>query len=436
MSLTNDFEKIDLQKAGNLMYKLAERLYPICRSITGNGVRETLSIINEFVPLNIREIPSGTKVFDWEIPDEWNIHDAWVKNPEGEKIVDFKKLNLHVLNYSIPVEKHVNLKELKEHLFTLPEYPEWVPYRTSYYTRQWGFCMAHNQCENLKDGNYQVKIDSEIKPGSLTYGECFIPGETNEEVLFSCHVCHPSLCNDNLSGIILATFLASVLNKMDLHFSYRFLFIPGTIGSIAWLSLNEDKIKNIKHGIVLTLLGDSSPFQFKRSRQGDAEIDKIMEYLLKDIVGSKMLEFSPYGYDERQFCSPGINLPVGRLSRTPFSEFPEYHTSADNLDFINADNLKASLSLLIKTVTIIEGNRRWINLNPKCEPQLGKRGLYNSVGGHLQHKDYQMALLWILNLSDGNHSLLDIAIKSKVDFELLLQTVNELLQANLINEDL
>lgn len=432
--MNKNFQDIGTQQAGELMYSLAGRLYPICRSITGNGVRETLSILKEFIPLEIVEVPSGTKVFDWEIPDEWNIRDAWVKNPEGEKIINFKKLNLHVLNYSEPIDKLVNINELKEHLFTMPEYPDWVPYRTSYHNRQWGFCISHKQLENLKEGDYQVKIDSEIESGSLTYGEYLIPGKTKEEVLFSCHVCHPSLCNDNLSGITIANQLAQILNAIDLHYSYRFLFIPGTIGSITWLSRNEDKVHNVKYGLVLTLLGDSSPFHYKKSRQGNAEIDKIMEYLLRNENGAKMLDFSPYGYDERQFCSPGFNLPVGRLSRTPFGEFPEYHTSADNLNLINSDNLSASLALLLKIISVIEGNKKWINLNPKGEPQLGKRGLYKSIGGQSQQKDYQMALLWILNLSDGNNSLLDVAIRSGIDFEILLQATQELFNAGLLKE--
>jgi aminopeptidase-like protein len=434
MDLTKDFQEIDLKQSGKFMYELTERLYPICRSITGNGVRDTLSILKEFIPLKIEEVPSGTKVLDWEIPDEWNVSDAWVKNSNGEKIVDFKKLNLHLLNYSLPVDKTIDLEELKEHLHTLPEYPDWIPYRTAYYSRQWGFCISHNQFQRLTEGDFHIYIDSEIKPGSLTYGEVLIPGNTKEEVLFSCHICHPSLCNDNLSGIVLAAKLSDILKTMTLHYSYRFLFIPGTIGSIAWLSRNEDTVKNIKHGVVLTLLGDSTPFQYKKSRQGNTEIDRIMEYLLKDEIGSKMLDFSPYGYDERQFCSPGFNLPVGRLSRTPFEEFPEYHTSADNLDFIGANNLSDSLEFLLKVISVVEGNKKWINLNPKGEPQLGKRGLYKTIGGQRLQKNYQMALLWILNLSDGGYSLLDIAKKSGIEFEVLIQASNELFQCDLLKE--
>jgi len=419
---------------GNELYSLIKRLYPICRSITGDGVRETLQIVQEFIPLQINEVISGTKVFDWTIPEEWNIKDAYIKNTLGERLVDFKKLNLHVLNYSTPVDEKMGLEKLKTHLYTLPENPDWVPYRTSYHNKNWGFCLSHNQLLELKDEEYEVKIDSSLKPGSLTYGEYFIKGDSAEEVLFTCHICHPSLCNDNLSGIAIAAFLARELSKMKLKFSYRFLFIPGTIGSITWLSLNEDKVHRIKHGLVLNLLGDSSPFHYKKSRRGNTEIDKIMEYVLEKEEGAKLLDFTPYGYDERQFCSPGFNLPVGRLSRKPHGEFPEYHTSADNLDFINPNNLSESLTLLLQVIVVIEGNRRWVNLSPKGEPQLGKRGLYKSVGGQSQQKDYQMAILWILNLSDGEFSMLDIAKKSGIDFDVLLQAANDLFSAGLLKE--
>lgn len=432
MNISIDIQKLNTANEARLMYELAERLYPICRSITGNGVRETLSIINEFIPIDVSEVPTGTKVLDWEIPDEWNIKDAWIKNSKGEKIVDFNKSNLHVLNYSIPIDKKISFAELKENLYSLPEHPDWIPYRTSYYKRQWGFCISHQQYNEMNDDEYHVKVDSELKPGALTYGEYFIKGKSEKEVLFSCHICHPSLCNDNLSGIVIATILAKILRDLDLEYSYRFLFIPGTIGSITWLALNEQNTAKIKHGIVLTLLGDSSAFHYKKTRQENAEIDQIMTYLLKDEKNSKILEFSPYGYDERQFCSPGFNLPVGRLSRKPFGEFPEYHTSADNLAFINSANLGKSLSLLLKLITIIEGNKKWINLSPKGEPQLGQRGLYSSIGGLNQQGDYQMALLWILNMSDGKSSLLDIALKSGIKFETLLMAADELTNANLL----
>lgn len=432
MNLRNTIQQINWSRTGNSMYELAERLYPICRSITGDGNRVTLSILKEIIPMEIVEVPTGTKVLDWKIPEEWNIREAWIKNPEGEKIVDFNELNLHVLNYSSPVDQQVNLEELKKHVFTIPEYPEWVPYRTSYYNRQWGFCMSQNQFERLPEGMYEVKIDSEIRPGSLTYGEFLVPGESDEEVLFSCHICHPSLCNDNLSGIVVATHFADFIKSLNLKYSYRFLFIPGTIGSITWLSRNEDRAHKIKYGLVITLLGDSSPFHYKKSRREDAEIDKIMEYLIRDEKGAEIRDFSPYGYDERQYCSPGFNLPVGRLSRKPHEEFPEYHTSADNLDFISPENLSRSFEFLLKVISVIEGNKKWINLNPKGEPQLSKRGLYKKVGGQNRQKDHQMAILWILSLSDGNHSLFDIAKKSGIDFSVIEKAALDLQHASLL----
>ena len=420
---------------GEDLYRLIERLYPICRSITGNGVRETLDIIKEYLSLEVNEVPTGTQVFDWTVPDEWNIKDAYIKNEKGEKIVDFKKLNLHVLNYSMPVHETMDLETLKAHLFTIPEYPDWIPYRTSYHNKNWGFCISHNQLLRLKDGSYEVKIDSTLQPGSLTYGEHLIKGSSSEEVIISCHVCHPSLCNDNLSGIAVATFLARELEKLHLKYSYRFLFIPGTIGSITWLSLNEDKIKNIRHGIVLTLLGDKTKFHYKKSRRGDAEIDRIILRQLKNkFTDFGIIDFYPYGYDERQFCSPGFNLPVGRLSRKPHGEFPEYHTSADNLDFVKPEHLSESLDLLLSIIRELESSEKYLNLSPKCEPQLGKRGLFKQIGGQSETKDYQMALLWILNLSDGEHSLQDIEEKSRLNVAILRDAAEALCKVNLLKK--
>jgi aminopeptidase-like protein len=427
--------KISKEVSGEKIYDLIERLYPICRSITGNGVRETLSIVSEIIPLDIIEVESGEKVLDWEVPPEWNIRDAYVLNDKGEKVIDFKESNLHVLNYSIPVDKEVDLEELKEHIFTIPENPEWIPYRTSYHNRNWGFCMAHSKFTELKEGKYHVKVDATLEPGHLTYGEYFIKGESDEEVLISCHICHPSLCNDNLSGIAIAAFLAEILKKSKPRYSYRFLFIPGTIGSITWLSRNEDKLKNIRHGLVLTLLGDEGKLNYKKSRRGNTEIDRIVENTLKITEEDYgIIEFYPYGYDERQFCSPGYNLPVGRLSRTPHGEFPEYHTSADNLDFIKVDKLSESLRFLLQIFTTIEGNNKYLNLNPKGEPQLGKRGLFKKIGGESNTKDFHMALLWVLNFSDGENTLLDISVRSGLGFSLIRKAADSLLEVDLLKE--
>lgn len=402
---------------GQQMHALITAMFPICRSITGNGVRETLNIIKNEIPLTIYEVPSGTKVFDWEVPKEWNIKGAYIKNSRGERIVDFENCNLHVLNYSTPVHKHVTLDELKKHLFYLPEHPEWIPYRTSYYKEDWGFCISYDQLKGLKDDVYEVFIDSTLEPGSLTYAECFIQGQLQDEVLISAHVCHPSLANDNLSGISVATFLAKRLLQSKPRYSYRFVFIPGTIGAITWLSVNELSAEKIKHGLVASLLGDTGNFTYKKSRRGNAEIDEIVEFVLKTRNSSnKIIDFFPYGYDERQYCSPGFNLPVGCLSRTPFGQYIQYHTSADNLDFVDPVSLEESYNTYVQIVTILEANKKLINQNPKCEPQLGKRGLYDLKGGNNDTKDFQMALLWILNLSDGEHTLLDICKRSNMSF--------------------
>lgn len=418
---------------GAEMHDLIAELYPICRSITGDGVRETISILKKHVPLSTHKIRTGAAVFDWEVPKEWNIKDAYIKNSRGEKIVNFKNSNLHVVNYSIPVHQHMSLSELREHLYTLPEYPDWIPYRTSYYKEDWGFCISHKQFQKLHEDTYEVCIDSTLKKGHLIYGEYFIPGELEDEVLLSTHICHPSLCNDNLSGISVLTFLAKHLQAKRLRYSYRFLFIPGTIGAIAWLSINELKTRKIKHGLVAVLLGDSGGFTYKKSRRGNAEIDEVVAEVLRQAgVQHKVINYSPYGYDERQFCSPGFNLPVGSLTRTPYGQFAEYHTSADNLDFVKPEALEQSLAIYQSVVQMLEENEKYINTNPKCEPQLGKRQLYNMVGGSTDTADFQMAVLWVLNLSDGYHTLMDISKKSSMRFELIREVADRLVECRLL----
>ncbi len=408
---------------GKKIYDLCENLYPICRSITGEGVRQTLSILQEHISLEIHEIPSGTEVFDWTVPKEWNIKEAWIKDDKGTTIVDFKHHNLHILSYSIPIHKKMSLVELKKHLHTLPAQPNLIPYRTSYYQENWGFCLAHEQYETLKEGTYEVFIDASLESGHLTYGEYFIPGKTKEEVLFSAHICHPSLANDNLSGICILIYLAQYLSERDNRYSYRFLFAPGTIGSITWLALNEAKTEHINHGIVASLLGDGGAFTYKKSRQETAEIDQVAAYVLKNSGLPYLLkDYFPYGYDERQFCSPGFNLPVGNLSRSQFGSFPEYHTSADNLKFIRPDYLAESYEVYLQIIKVLEANYRPVNLNPKCEPQLGIRGLYKAVGGYKDQQSMHIAMLWVLNYSDGSRSLLEIAEKSAIPFDIISKT--------------
>lgn len=405
---------------GKKIYDLSADLFPICRSITGEGVRQTLRILQEHIAVEIHEIMSGTKVFDWTVPKEWNIREAWIKDEKGNTIVDFKHHNLHILNYSIPIHKKMSLVGLKKHLYTLPAQPSLIPYRTSYYQENWGFCLTHEQYQTLKEGTYEVFIDASLELGYLTYGEYFIPGKTKEEVLFSAHICHPSLANDNLSGICLLVYLAKYLRERENRYSYRFLFAPGTIGSITWLALNEAKTKHIKHGIVASLLGDGGAFTYKKSRRETAEIDQVAAYVLKNSeLPYQLKDYIPYGYDERQFCSPGFNLPVGNLSRSQFGSFPEYHTSADNLGFIQPEYLAESYEVYLQIIKVLEANYRPVNLNPKCEPQLGKRGLYKALGGQNEQQSMQMAMLWVLNYSDGSRSLLEIAEKSAIPFDII-----------------
>ena len=424
---------MDTHTIGKEMHGFAAALYPICRSITGDGIRRTLRMIQGLIPLEITEVPTGTPVFDWTVPKEWNIRDAFINAPDGKRVVDFQKCNLHVVNYSTPVHTTMPLSELKSHLFTIPEHPEWIPYRTSYYKEDWGFCLSHNQFTALEDGDYEVCIDSRLDKGHLAYGECYLPGRSRDEVLISCHACHPSLANDNLSGLTVAAFLARSLSERELRYSYRFLFLPGTIGAITWLSQNQEAAGRIRHGLVLTCIGDRGGFHYKKSRRGNAEIDRAAAHVLTHSgEPSEILEFSPYGYDERQYCSPGFNLAVGCLMRSVWGTFPEYHTSADNLDFVQPQQLAGSLRVCASILDVLEHNRRYRNLSPYCEPQLGRRGLYGSKGGEVIGAQVN-ARLWVLNLSDGEHSLLDIAERSGVPFALIRDAADALCQAGLLS---
>jgi aminopeptidase-like protein len=435
MNVTNLKASLSPDKVGAEIHRLIAELYPICRSITGNGLRKTLNTIKAHIPLEIHEVRSGTPVFDWTVPKEWNISDAYVKNSRGERVIDFRKSNLHVVNYSVPIKTEMALAELKAHLFTSPKHPDWIPYRTSYYNETWGFCLSHRQFLELKDEIYEVCIDSSLEKGHLTYGEYFIKGQVADEVLISCHACHPSLCNDNLSGVALATFLAKYLSSLSLRYSYRFLFIPATIGSITWLHVNEAQVSKIKHGLVATLVGDAGHSTYKKSRQGDAEIDQAVVHVLKHSGQDyEILDFIPYGYDERQYCSPGFDLLVGCLMRTPHGQFPEYHTSADNLDFVKPEYLADSFFKYWAVLNILENNKKYLNRNPKCEPQLGKRGLYRVIGGQENAKLNELAMLWVLNLSDGSHSLLDIAERADIGFDFIQKAADSLLQHHLLKE--
>jgi aminopeptidase-like protein len=429
-----------LEAEGRAMHELATRLYPIPRSITGDGVRGTLRVLRESVPLEVREVPTGTPVFDWTVPKEWNVREAWIRDPDGRKVVDFAGHTLHLVGYSVPVHERLPLARLRERLHTLPEQPDLIPYRTSYYAETWGFCLPHRVLEDLPEGEYEVRIDATLEDGSLTYGELAIPGQNGREVLLSCHVCHPALANDNLSGIAVTLHLARRLlaasREAPLRYGYRFLWLPGTIGAITWLATNRDATARIAHGLVAANLGDSGPLHYKRSRRGHAEIDEAVEHLLRSSGDPFEVErFVPYGYDERQYCSPGFDLAVGSLTRTPWGRYPEYHTSGDDLSLIRPENLAGSLAAYLRVMDLLERNRAYRNLNPCCEPQLGRRGLYAPIGGGASGEDTkqrQLALLWVLNQSDGRHDLLAIAERSGLPFDRVHEAAHALLGAGLL----
>ena len=455
----------NIHDIGEDMMRLMHELFPICRSITGNGVRETLSIMKKYISLEKFEIPTGKKVFDWTIPNEWNILDGYIIDPNGKKIVDFKKSNLHILNYSVPIDKTIEFSELKKHIFTDSNMPDAIPYVTSYYKKNWGFCMTHNQLLKLRDGKYKVKIDSTLKPGHLTYGEFFKKGKIEDEILISTYVCHPSLCNDNLSGIVFCTLLGKILEKFSLNHSIRFLFIPETIGAITWLSLNEKNIHKIKHGLNISDIGNKGKLVYKKSRIGNTKIDEIAINVLNKVKDhSKTTEFYPYGSDERQYCSPGLNLPVGHLMREFYDitvngkQNSGYHTSADNFSVISQDSLEEAFKICVKIILEVDGlemedkeestnkifkkkidlqnQQYYYNLKPKCEPQLGKYNIYEEIGGmyDLEKKEMKFAFLWVLNFSDGEHSLQDISKKSGINIEIIRNASNILEEKQLISK--
>ncbi|MDF5755008.1 DUF4910 domain-containing protein [Spongiactinospora sp. TRM90649] len=432
-------EPHQLVHGGLAMHELVRRLYPLCRSITGDGVRRTLAIVGESIPLDVSEVPTGTEVLDWTIPKEWNIRDAYVKDADGRRVIDFTESNLHVVGYSVPVPPTtMSLGELRGRLHTLPDQPDLIPYRTSYYKETWGFCLRQETLAGLPDGDYEVMIDSTLEDGHLTYAEHVVPGRTDEEVLISCHVCHPSLANDNLAGIAVAVRLARWLGELeDRRYTYRFVFAPGTIGSITWLARNRERAASkVRHGFVLACAGDRGTPTYKRSRRGDAEIDRAVTHVLNGREHT-VLPFTPYGYDERQYCSPGFDLPVGCLTRSTYAGYPEYHTSGDDPDFVSPDALADTLTTCQSVVRVLEGNRRYVNLSPYGEPQLGRRGLYGSLGGRSDTQALQMAMLWVLNLSDGvskDTTLLDIAERSGLSFDAVAEAAWALAEAGLLKE--
>jgi aminopeptidase-like protein len=418
--------------SGTAMHALIGDLYPICRSITGDGFRESLRRLGDLASISLTEVATGTPVLDWTVPREWNIRDAWIADSSGRRVVDFKDSNLHVMSYSTPVRARMSLAELRPQLHSLPDQPAVIPYRTSYYAEDWGFCLSHNALQALPDGEYEVCIDSTLAAGSLTYGESILAGTSTDEILISVHSCHPSLANDNLSGMAVGAFLARHLADEPRRHTFRFLFIPGTIGSITWLAGHEAEAGRIRHGLVLSCVGDRGHSTYKRSRRGTALVERAAAHVLRQAGAHTLLDFVPYGYDERQYCSPGFDLPVGCLTRTPNGRYPEYHTSADNMDFVTAESLEDSLTKVLAIVEILEHDKVYVNLSPKGEPQLGRRGLYRNTGGS-SPKDYEMCLLWVLNMSDGRNSLLDIAERAAMPFSTVKRAADALFDASLLS---
>lgn len=427
---------LDARALGDELHGWVRELYPICRSIAGEGLRRSLRMLRAIAPIELREVPSGKRVFDWVVPREWTLRSARLRGPDGELVVDADRLNLHVLNYSQPFRGKVSLEALQEHLHSIPEQPDVVPYRTSYYKEAWGFCLADAQRRRLRPGAYDVEIDTELADGSLTYGEIVVRGASTDEVLVSTHCCHPALANDNCAGMAMCAALARVLGRMKPRYTYRFAFVPGTIGAIAWLAENEASVvPRIAHGLVAACVGDAGQLTYKRSRRGDAEIDRAVAHVLRHCGEPHQIrDFTPYGYDERQYCSPGFDLPVGSLTRTPYGEYREYHTSADDPAFVQPARMVDTFRRYLETFSVLEANRTYVNLSPKCEPQLGKRGLYGSLGGRSHAAAGQMAMLWVLNLSDGSRSLLDVAERSGLPFAELDRAARALSSAGLLGE--
>jgi aminopeptidase-like protein len=420
----------DPSEAGEAMHSLLREAFPLPRSLTGDGNRRTLELVSQLTPLEVSEVPTGEQVLDWTVPREWNVREAWIDDPHGKRVVDFRDSALHLVGYSIPIDVRLPLAELREHLHTDPSRPDVIPYRTSYHNESWGFCLPEAQAARLEDGEYHVRIDADLSAGSLTYAEAVIAGASSDEVMLSTYMCHPAQANDNLSGVVLLAQLGATLGQMELRRTHRLLFSPGSLGPITWLARNESRLSAFHAGLVASCAGDPGPFTYKRSRRGNSTVDKAVVCALRDSGEQySVRDWIPWGGDERQFCSPGFNLPVGALSRSPADHFAEYHSSADNPDFVTAEALAGSFLLYLSVLDIIERDDVWVNQNPKGEPQLGRRGLYRSVGGGSSREE---ALLWVLSLSDGDHSLLDIAHQSALPFSAVAAAADALAECDLL----
>ena len=416
------------------MYQLAEKLFPICRSITGNGVRQTLQILKEeYGKMNIHEVPSGTQVFDWIIPKEWNIKDAYIEDSKGNRVIDFKKHNLHVVGYSLPMDCHMSLDELNKIIYTQPEQPDVIPYVTSYYKERSGFCIFLNQKKSLQKDIYHCVIDSELKDGSLTYGEIIIPGKTKQEILLSTYICHPSMANNEVSGPVLAIELAKWISLLEKRrYTYRIIFVPETIGSITYLSRNLDVMKkNTVAGFVLSCVGDDKTYSYVESKYADTLTDKLIKNVLSfHYPKYKCYNFLQRGSDERQYNAPGIDLPVCAVSRSKYGEFPEYHTSDDNLNLISEEGLQGMFCFMQKCIRALEYNY-YYKVNCFCEPQLGKRGLYPTISQKGIYDEVRIMTNFI-TYADGTNDLIDISNRIGIDTEVLRDIVDKLFVKGLI----
>ena len=425
---------MSIQMAGKEMYDLAVRLFPICRSITGDGFRQSLGIIREHVPeMQVFEVPSGTEVFDWTVPKEWNIRGGWIRRKDGETVIDFRDSNLHVLGYSVPIHQMVSREELLEHVYTQPEQPDWIPYVTSYYKERWGFCMSERQKQQLTDPEYEVCIDSTLADGSLTYGELIVPGETDEEVFFSTYLCHPSMANNELSGPCLMTALIRYVQSLPKRrYTYRFIIVPETIGSITYLSRNIKSMQqHVKAGFVLSCVGDDRTYSMVSTKYEDTLADRVLENVLHFHYPDYIrYSFMKRASDERQYGSAGVGLPVCAFCRSKYHEYPEYHTSADDLSLISPAGLQGSYDVMVKVINALEYNRHYQMTCP-CEPQLGKRGLYPTISQKGTYAAFR-AMQHFTAYADGRNDLIAISEIIGTPVDQLIPIVGKLMEHHLV----
>jgi aminopeptidase-like protein len=415
-----------------------ERLWPILRSITGPGVRATHDILGELLPLERLEFPTGEKVLDWTIPREWVARQAYVVGPDGRRVIDLARHTLHLLNYSAPFRGRMSRADLDKHLYSLPEMPNAIPYVTSYYAERWGFCLSDAERRALPEGEYEVVVDTELVDGSLTVSHCVLPGQTSREVLISTYTCHPSMANNELSGPLVTAFLYRRLAALpNRRYTYRFVFLPETIGSIAYLSrFGSHLAAHVDAGYVVTCIGDPGHFHYKASRRGNTVADRAARLVLGRIDPEAVfLDFFPHsGADERQYCSPGFNLPVGSIMRTPYARYPQYHTSLDDRSFVTPEALAGSVDAYEAVCRVLEGNKTYENLSPHGEPQLGRRGLYPTVGAARTSAAFVDAMLWVLNSSDGTNDLISVAERSGLEFDVVREAATAAEAAGLLRE--